>query len=386
MLTTHIGSMARPPELLELLTDRSGGKPVDKGRFEALVAVAVRDVVRRQVDVGLAVVNDGEQSKVSFASYLKDRLSGFDIIADRTSPPSFRAEAEDFPEYYARPSTLANDKYRKLARQAACVGPIGWQDFSEVERDVGNLKQAASGLECEDIFVSAMSPSVAAGSQPNRHYPTQEAYLYALADVLQREYRAIVQAGFVLQVDLPLAGVRSRPAEGGSRADVIQAFRKDLQLNVEALNHALTDIPAESTRMHVCFGSDAGPHHLDPELIDLIDILLQAKPAGITLVGASPRHAYEWRIWEQVQLPEDKVIIPGVVDHTTNIIEHPATVAERIIRYASVVGKDRVIAGVDCGFDPSAGIEELRVDNRIMWAKLRSLADGAALASQELWR
>lgn len=383
ILTTHIGSLARPPELLELLNQRALDEAYDEALLDRSIKASIDDVVRRQVDAGITVINDGEQSKIGHSSYLKDRLSGFDVEKDVKLKPTFVHEAEDFPEYYARASTLANEKFRKTARRAYCAGPLGWKNFAEVERDIANMKAAAAASPgAEEVFMTAPSPTVAASSQANRYYENPDDYLYAMADVLRREYQAIVDAGFVLQVDCISFGSGSRTA---SAAATLEAAKREIEKNVEALNYALKGIPADMVRMHMCWGSDPGPHHRDGELKDMIEILLTANANGITLVGASGRHAHEWQVWKDVKIPDEKVIIAGVIDHTSSVIEHPDTVADRILRFASVIGRERVIAGVDCGFDPSAGIEELRVDRNIVWAKLQSLAQGAEIASKALW-
>jgi 5-methyltetrahydropteroyltriglutamate--homocysteine methyltransferase len=376
ILTTHSGSLARPPTLTQLLTDRSNGIDVDASVFEPLVTDAVSSVVRRQVEAGITVVNDGENSKISYSGYLKDRLSGFEELEEGDVSPRLNlAEAEDFPEFYARTF------HRQAFRRAYCIGPIGWKRFAEVERDIRNLRAAVDGLAVEDVFMSAASPANAANFQPGRFYPTPSEYMYALADALKREYRAIVDAGFVLQVDCPM-GVASRRFRGG---DSVRDTRNVLEAQIEVLNHALGDIPAEQARIHMCWGSDEGPHHLDIELKDIVDLLLTVKASGMTIVGANGRHEHEWQVWRDVKVMDDKVIIPGVIDSTTNIIEHPDVVAERIVRYANVLGRENIIAGVDCGFSTVAGTEQFRVDPRIAWAKLQALAQGADLASQQLW-
>jgi len=378
ILTTHSGSLARPPGLIKLLVDRSNGEDVDRTVFDPLVADAVCDVVGRQADAGISVVNDGETSKISYSGYLKDRLNGFEELeSGELSPRLNLAEADDFPDFYAR------SFHRQAFRRAYCVGPISWKDFGEVERDIANLKTAvdAAGLGVEDAFMSAASPATAASFQPGRYYASPEVYMYALADALKREYRAIVDAGFVVQVDCPM-GVASRRFRGQGAAD---AARKVLELQIEVLNYALAEIPPEQARIHMCWGSDEGPHHLDVELKDIVDLLLTVNAAGLTIVGANGRHEHEWRVWQNVTLPAGKVIMPGVIDSTTNIIEHPEVVAERILRYAGVLGRENIIAGVDCGFSTVAGTENFRVDPAIAWAKLRALADGAELASRQLW-
>ena len=379
ILTTHSGSLARPPELIKLLVDRSNGDSLERSVFDPMLAHAVDEVVHQQVAAGITVVNDGESSKISYSGYLKDRLNGFEELErGEVSPRLSLAEADDFPEFFERPF------HRQAFRRAYCVGPISWKDFGEVKRDIASLKAAThnQGFAIEDVFMSSASPATAASFQPGRYYPSPEAYMYALADALKREYRAIVDAGFVLQVDCPM-GVSSRRFRG---ADSVRDARKMVELQIEVLNYALADIPAEQSRIHMCWGSDEGPHHLDIELKDIVDLLLTVTAAGMTIVGANGRHEHEWRVWEDVKLPDGKVIIPGVIDSTTNIIEHPEVVAERIRRYARVLGRENIIAGVDCGFSTVAGTESFRVDPKIAWAKLQALSEGAELASRQLWQ
>lgn len=381
ILTTHVGSLPRSPELLSLVRDRNDGKDVDSDRFEALLKESVDEAVRRQVDVGLTVVNDGELSRIAYASQVGSRLNGFEVDKEVPAPRVvFPAEAAEFPEFTERPYTHGVSGLR-LWR---CVGEISWKDFSEIERDISNLKEAAKDLDVEDVFMTSPVPSLAVNRQPNGgYYKSDEEFVYAMADALRREYKAIVDAGLVLQVDMPFSVTRRLP---GPYAELIPEARRQLAHDIEILNYALADIPAEKARFHVCHGSDEGPHTRDPQLADFIDILLTAKPAGLTLVSASPRHQFEASVFEDVKLPEGKILICGVIDHTTHIVEHPRTVAERIVRFAKIVGRENVIAGADCGFSPTAGMDRERVDSRVMWAKFRSLAEGAELASQELWK
>ncbi len=368
ILTTHTGSLARPPELLQMLLAREEGQPVDPGVFDAAVQRAVTEKVKRQVEAGLAIVNDGEQSKISFATYVRERLRGFGG-ADEPRPVGL--EAREFPEYATRRAT----PYRR----PACNAPIAWQDFSAVEKDIANLKAATEGLPVEEVFMTAVSPGTLANFFPNRYYPTREAYLEAVAEVMKREYEAIVQAGFLLQLDCPDLALRSTWFPDLS----IPEFRTVVAQNVEALNAATRDIPAEHVRMHVCWGAGEGPHNHDVPLRDIVDVLLTGRPAALSIVGANGRHEHEWKVWQDVQLPAGKVLIPGVIDSTTNIVEHPEVVAERIVRYANVLGRENVIAGVDCGFGTNARTDQ--VDPEIAWAKLQALVEGAELATKALW-
>ena len=368
ILTTHTGSLARPPELLQMLLAREEGQSVDPGVFDAAVQRAVTEKVKRQVETGITIVNDGEQSKVSFATYVRERLHGFGG-ADEPRPVGL--EAREFPEYAARRAT----PYRR----PACNTPIAWKDFSAVEKDIANLKAATSGLPVEEVFMTAVSPGTLANFFPNRYYPTREAYLEAVSEVMKREYEAIVQAGFLLQLDCPDLALRSTWFPDLS----IPEFRTVVAQNIEALNAATRDIPAEHVRMHVCWGAGEGPHNHDVPLRDIVDVLLTGRPAALSIVGANGRHEHEWKVWQDVQLPAGKVLIPGVIDSTTNIVEHPEVVAERIVRYANVLGRENVIAGVDCGFGTNARTDQ--VDSEIAWAKLQALVEGAELATRALW-
>jgi len=370
ILTTHIGSLPRPDDLLALLRRREEGGATDAPAFEARVRLAVEDIVRRQVTAGLDVVNDGEQGKPDYSTYIKDRLTGFE---GASVPPIVGADLKDFPEFAARRPTPA------FERRPTCSGPIAWRDFSAVEKDIENLRRAAEKTGAEKVFMTAVSPGQAARFLVNRHYPTHEAYIHALADVLKREYAAIVRAGFLLQLDCPdLGSGRNNQFQHLSLAE----FRRVAALHVEALNAAVADLPPDRMRLHMCWGNYEGPHHRDVPLRDVIDILLTARPAGLSFEGANPRHAHEWKLFESVKLPEGKVLIPGVIDSTTNFIEHPELVAQRLVQYAHLVGRDRVIAGVDCGFATFA--ERPIVDPRIAWAKLEAMVEGARLASRDL--
>ena len=368
ILTTHTGSLARPPALLQMLVAREEDKPIDHGVFDAMVRDAVFEKVKRQVEVGLAVVNDGEQSKISFATYVRERLHGFGG-ADEPRPVGL--EARQFPVWAAR---------RALPyRRPACNAPVAWKDFTAVEKDITNLKAATAGLLVEEVFMTAVSPGTLVNFFPNRYYPSREAYLEAMAEVMKREYDAIVQAGFLLQLDCPDLALRSTWFPDLS----IPEFRTVVAQNITALNTATRDIPPERVRMHVCWGAGETPHNHDVPLRDIVDILLPARPAALSIVGANGRHEHEWKVWQDVRLPAEKVLIPGVIDSTTNIVEHPEVVAERILRYATVLGRENVIAGVDCGFGTSAQTEQ--VDSEVVWAKLRALVEGAELATRALW-
>jgi 5-methyltetrahydropteroyltriglutamate--homocysteine methyltransferase len=346
------------------------GEAVAPDVLDAAVRQAVTEVVRQQADVGITLINDGEQSKPSYATYMKDRLHGFGGELATNINFGTGALPEDFPEFYANRPRLA-------IRRPSCDGPVSWKDFAAVQKDIENFKAALTDVSVEDAFMSAASPGVIAVFLPNAYYPTEEAYLYALADVMQREYEAIVQAGCTLQLDCPdLAMTR------GSLS--IEAFRKVVTLHIEVLNYAVRNIPPEHMRLHVCWGNSAAPHTRDPELRELVDLLLTARPLALSFVGANPRHEHEWSVWRDVRLPAGKLLIPGVIDSTTNIVEHPDLVAERLVRYANVVGREHVIAGTDCGFGTAVRQHPL-VDPRIAWAKLAAMAEGARRATAQLW-
>jgi 5-methyltetrahydropteroyltriglutamate--homocysteine methyltransferase len=372
ILTTHTGSLPRPPDLLDALVRRDRGEVLDEAALAARMHEAVADSVRRQAAAGIAVVNDGEAGKIGYSTYVTERLTGFGGEADPPGPPTDMLE---FPEYLARER---GDDGGGPA-MPACDGPVAYRDTAAVREDIANLRAAVDGAGVEDAFLSAASPGVVAFFLRDRHYGDHEAYLLAIADAMKTEYDEIHRAGLVLQLDCPdLAMTRHRIG-----AETVEDFRRFVALHVAAIDHATRDIPPEGLRMHVCWGNYEGPHHHDVPLREIADVVLGARPAAVSFEAANPRHAHEWRIFEDIALPEGKVIVPGVIDSTTNYIEHPELVAERIARYASLVGRESVIAGTDCGFASFAG--SAAVDPAIVWAKLGALAEGAALASRELW-
>jgi 5-methyltetrahydropteroyltriglutamate--homocysteine methyltransferase len=372
ILTTHTGSLPRPPRVVELLLaeqNSPGAKAADLG---AAVRDAVAEAARKQVECGLDVINDGEQGRTDYTTHVKDRLAGFD---GPSSPPLGTGEP-DFPELSAMLAYFASP----FQHRPACSGPVAWKDFAAVEADIARSRSATAAAGAKEAFMTSPSPGQIARYLKNQHYPTDEAYLYALADVMAREYRAIVDAGLVLQLDCPdLALSRHMVFAHLSLAE----FRKVITTHVAALNHAVRDIPPERMRMHICWASTQGPHHKDVPLKDIVDIVLMGRPQAVSFPGANPRHGHEWKVWRDVKLPDGKIIIPGVIDSTSNFVEHPELVADRIVQYARVVGRENVIAGVDCGFGTFAG--RLQVDSKIVWMKLAALAEGAQLASKELW-
>jgi len=372
ILTTHTGSLPRPANVVALLLEEQKHPGTKPAAPRAAVRQAVADVVAKQIACGLDVINDGEQGRTDYTTYVKDRLAGF----DGPSAPPLGTGEPDFPELSALLAYFASP----FQHRPACSGELGWKDFPALEADIAQAKAATTGVEATEFFITSPSPGQIARYLKNQHYPTDEAYLYALADVMAREYRAIVGAGFVLQLDCPdLALSRHTVFAHLSLAD----FRKVITTHVEALNHAVRDLPADRMRMHICWASTQGPHHNDVPLKDIVDIVLKGRPQAVSFPGANPRHAHEWKVWKDVKLPDGKIIIPGVIDSTSNFVEHPELVADRIMQYAGAVGRENVIAGVDCGFGTFAG--RMQVDTKIVWMKLAALAEGAKLASAQLW-
>jgi 5-methyltetrahydropteroyltriglutamate--homocysteine methyltransferase len=373
ILTTHTGSLPRPADLIRTMFAREEGVPVDGPALGARIRAAVAEVVRKQVDAGIAVVNDGEVSKPSYATYVKDRLTGFGGASQALQ----YQDLVDFPEMAKR---VFGDPGRSRRKTPACTGPIAVRDPGAAQADVDNLKAAVADVAADDVFVSAASPGVISLFFRDDHYGSHEAYLFAIADAMRHEYETVARAGFVLQLDCPdlAMGRHIQFAALG-----LDEFRKMARLHLAALDHAVAGIPPEQLRMHLCWGNYEGPHHYDVPLADLLDLVFAARPQAVSFEAANPRHAHEWKVFERVKVPPGKIIIPGVLDSTTNFIEHPELVAERIARYARLVGRENVIAGTDCGFGTWVG--QAAVDPDIAWAKLASLAEGARLASRELW-
>jgi 5-methyltetrahydropteroyltriglutamate--homocysteine methyltransferase len=373
ILTTHTGSLPRPADLVRMMYAREEGVPVDGPALAARIRTAVAEVVRKQTEAGITVVNDGELSKPSYATYVKDRLNGF----GGTSHPLQYRDLADFPEMAKR---VFGDPGRSRRKTPACTGPISVRDPAAAQADVDNLKAALKSVEAQDVFMSAASPGVVSLFFRDDHYGSHEKYLFAIAEAMRHEYETVARAGFILQLDCPDLAM-GRHIQFADLS--VEEFRKMARLHLGALDHAVANIPPEQLRLHLCWGNYEGPHHYDVPLVDILDLVLAARPQGVSFEAANPRHAHEWRVFERVKLPPDKLIIPGVLDSTTNFIEHPELVAERIGRYARLVGRENVIAGTDCGFGTWVG--QAAVDADIVWAKLASLAEGARLASDELW-
>jgi 5-methyltetrahydropteroyltriglutamate--homocysteine methyltransferase len=381
ILTSHVGSLVRPKDMLDMLRARSHGEPYDKAAWDARLDAAVAEIVRQQADAGLDVINDGELSKPIFADYIADRLNGYEGV--NTSKDRFvnnTRKPEPFPEFTAwRDSLPTNIMNFGIMRKPLCVGPLTWKDRA-YETDIKNLKDAVSKVSVVEGFLPSPSPGIVAMRVPNEYYKSEEAYLYALADVLSEEYRAITDAGLVLQIDAPDAAM----AWDRQHYETIDEFRAATELRTEALNHALRDVPEEMVRFHVCWGNNESPHTGDVELKDIVDIVLKVKAACYSIEASNPRHAHEWEVWQTVKLPAGKALMPGVIDSLTNFVEHPDLVAQRVVTYANLVGRENVIAGVDCGFGTGASANP-RIHPEIIWAKFRSLAEGARRASTRLW-
>ncbi|HVV62427.1 MAG TPA: cobalamin-independent methionine synthase II family protein [Pseudolabrys sp.] len=372
ILTSHTGSLPRAPKVVELLLTEQKNPGARRSELEQAVRAAIADVVRKQVACGLDIINDGEQGRTDYTVHVMHRLTGFD---GPSSAPLGTGDAE-FPELAAMLTYFASP----FQHRPACTGDVAWKDFPAAAADIARAKHAMQGAKAEEFFMTSPSPGQIARYLKNKHYKTEEEYVYALANVMKREYKAIVDAGFILQLDCPdLAMLRHTVYLDKSLGD----FRKIIAVNVAALNHAVQDIPADRMRMHVCWGSTVAPHHTDVELKDIVDIVLSAKPMAVSFPAANGRHEHEWKIWRDVKLPDGKVIIPGVIDSTVNTVEHPELIADRIANFANTVGRENVIAGVDCGFGTFAG--RVQVDSKIVWMKLQSLAEGARLASARLW-
>jgi 5-methyltetrahydropteroyltriglutamate--homocysteine methyltransferase len=373
ILTTHVGSLPRPPELRQLLVRKDQGEPYDTDELARRARQAVVDIVRRQAAVGVDIVNDGEMSKPGYSTYVADRLSGF----AGHEPAKPRLDTRDHPNFLAALERMTG---ANVARRAMCVAPIAVRDREPLAQDLANLRAALDQVTVVEGFMTAASPGLVPVFQTNSYYPTHEAYVEAIAAAMQEEYEAIVNAGFVLQLDCPdLAMAHHTSFQDLSETE----FLKRAAFHVEVLNHALRNVPAEKARIHICWGNYEGPHDHDIAFAKVAPILVKAKPMALVVEAANPRHAHEWTVWQDVKLPDDKILVPGVLDTSTNYVEHPELVAERICRFADIVGRERVIAGSDCGFGTFAGYGKLDPD--ISFKKLAAMAEGAAMASKRLW-
>jgi 5-methyltetrahydropteroyltriglutamate--homocysteine methyltransferase len=369
-LTTHTGSLPRPADLTPLLQAHEDGAPTPD--LDQHVAAAVDDVVRRQVEAGVDVVNDGEMGKIGYSTYVTDRLTGFDKAPESTARSPF--DLAEFPDLldYRRPVSQAV----RYAYTAICTGDVTPKGTHAVEQDIARLKAAATAAGASNLFMSAASPGVVSVFIPDKHYNNHANYVGAIAEAMRPEYRAIVESGITLQIDCPdLAMV-------GGRFPSLEEFRTFASTNIEALNHAVQGLPADKLRIHICWGNYEGPHNHDVELRDIIDIVLRANAAGLSVEACNPRHAHEWRVFEDTRLPADRYVVPGVIDSTNNFVEHPDLIAERLLNYASVVGAERVMAGSDCGFGTIAGVSN--VAPSVVWAKFRSMSEGARRARERV--
>jgi 5-methyltetrahydropteroyltriglutamate--homocysteine methyltransferase len=373
-LTTHVGSLPRPEDLMEMMWAREDGIPLDKTALDARVQQAVDDIVAQQVKAGVDIVNDGEMPKPSYATYIKDRLNGF----GGTGNAFVFQDIEDFPKTKAR---VFADPGRKHRKTPACNAPISVLDMEAPRKDSERLQGALKKHKAVGGFLTAASPGVTAFFFRNDYYPTHEDYVFAIAEAMRHEYEAIASTGVTLQVDCPdLAMGRHTQFKDLD----VNGFRKMMELNIEAMNRALVNIPADKVRMHLCWGNYPGPHHYDIPFQEIVDVIWTAKPHAIQFEAANPRHAHEWAMFENVKVPEGKVLIPGVIECQSNYIEHPDLVAQRIERYAHLAGRENVMAGVDCGFSIHVGSGG--VDPDVVFAKLQSLAQGAATASKKFWK
>lgn len=380
ILTTHVGSLARPRNVLDLLWAKERGEDYDKDTFESSVKDAVSEIVKGQVEAGIDIVCDGEQSKSSFLTYIAERLEGFSPSENQGEDLWVESrETIAFPEFY--------DAHRKAREglvakpvKLVCTGPVTYCGHASLTRDIANVKAAGEARGAEEVFMTAVSPSDVEGQQPNEFYESEEAYLYAIADAMHEEYQAIVDAGIVLQIDDPrlLTYYISKP--GLSVADC----RKWAELRVEALNHALKGLPEERVRFHTCYGINIGPRVHEMNLADIVDIMLKVNAGAYLFEAGNPRHEHEWKVWKDVRVPEGKSLIPGVISHSTPLVEHPELIAQRLVRFAEVVGRENVMGGSDCGFASFAATEQ-EIHPSIVWAKFQNLAEGARLASKELW-
>ncbi|MDI1346285.1 MAG: cobalamin-independent methionine synthase II family protein [Pseudolabrys sp.] len=372
-LTTHTGSLPRPDDLIRMMYAKEEGVPVDPVAMAARVKTAVKELVQKQAEAGVDLINDGEMSKPSYATYIKDRLDGF----GGTGNTFVYQDVHEFPMLEKR---VFGDPGRSRRKTPACNAPISVRDRQAPIDDADNLKAALAGVKAVGGFMSAASPGVVSLFFRNDYYKDFESYIYAIADAMRYEYEIVAKAGLVLQIDCPdlAMGRHIQYAELS-----LPEFRKRAQLHVEALNHALANIPPEQLRMHVCWGNYEGPHHKDVPMADIIDIVFSARPNAISFEAANPRHAHEWALFETVKLPAGKVLIPGVLESKSNFIEHPELIAQRIGRYAKLVGRENVIAGSDCGYGTWVG--QAAVDPQVVFAKLAAMAEGARIASKQFW-
>lgn len=373
ILTTHVGSLPRSQEVVDLLFAQDRGEVVDEAQFNEVMRRAVAATVNHQAEVGVDVVSDGETSKISYATYIRHRLTGFEGDSARPTPK----DLDDFPEYRDR---LVKAGHSATYRRPVCVGPIKVKSHAPLELDIAHMKEALAKTKAMEGFLNAVSPGTIAVFQPNEYYPSHETYLEALANAMREEYELIVKSGLLLQLDCPDLAM-GRHTRFKSLSD--DEFLGYAEMQVEALNHALANVPADRVRLHVCWGNYEGTHIDDMDCMRIFPIAIKVKPKALLIEGANPRHEHEWEAWTRIKLPDDKILIPGVISSSTNYVEHPEVVAQRLLRYAGVLGRERIIAGSDCGFGTFAGFGP--VFPAFSWMKLRSLVEGARIASKKLW-
>ncbi|MGC2334138.1 MAG: cobalamin-independent methionine synthase II family protein [Candidatus Acidiferrales bacterium] len=373
ILTTHVGSLPRPQDVVDLLFAQDRGEPIDEAKFEETMRRAVADTMKKQEECGVDIVSDGETSKISYATYIRHRLTGFEGDSARPTPQ----DLDDFPEYRDR---LVKAGHSATYKRPVCKGPIQVKSLKPVEQDIARMKEALAKAKVVEGFMNAVSPGTIAVFQPNEYYPSHEKYLQALAEAMREEYEMIVKSGLLLQLDCPDLAM-GRHSRFKNLSD--EEFLGYAELQVEALNHALANVPADRVRLHVCWGNYEGTHINDMDCMKIFPIAIKVKPMALLIEAANPRHEHEWEAWTKIKLPEGKVLIPGVVASSSNYVEHPEVVAQRLLRYANVVGRERVVAGTDCGFGTFAGFGP--VYPAFAWMKLKSLAEGARIASKRLW-
>jgi 5-methyltetrahydropteroyltriglutamate--homocysteine methyltransferase len=378
ILTTHVGSLPRPADLLEMNNAKANGRPVDQSAWIARVKTSVVEVVQRQRESGVDIVNDGELSKASWSSYVNDRLGGFAESVSRGQGALVRGrDKKAYQEFYDEYDRIQPFRTVNGSRwtDLVCNAPVVYHGEAQVRLDIENLKAACAAAGAEEAFITAVAPGSIISRRINKYYSTDEAFLFAIADAMKTEYQAIVNAGFLLQIDDPQLVTRYDMEDPPPSAE---QYRKLADVRVEALNHALAEIPPERVRYHICWGGWHGPHSTDLPLRDIVDLLLRIRVGAYLIEAANARHEHEWRVWQEVKLPDGKILVPGIVSHATNVVEHPELVAERIVRFANLVGRENVIAGTDCGLGG-------RLHHQLVWAKLKSLSEGARLATAQLW-
>ncbi|HEX4002573.1 MAG TPA: cobalamin-independent methionine synthase II family protein [Candidatus Acidoferrales bacterium] len=373
ILTTHVGSLPRPQDVVDLLFAQDRGEPYDEAKFEETIRRAVGDTIKKQEECGVDIVSDGEMSKISYATYIRHRLTGFEGDSARPTPQ----DLDDYPEYRDR---LVKAGHSATYKRPVCKGPIKIKNLKPVEQDIARMKEALSKANVVEGFMNAVSPGTIAVFQPNEYYPSHEKYLEALAEAMREEYEMIVKSGLLLQLDCPDLAM-GRHSRFKNLSD--DEFLRYAELQVEALNHALANVPADRVRLHVCWGNYEGTHINDMDCMKIFPMAVKVKPMALLIEAANPRHEHEWEAWTKIKLPEGKILVPGVIASSSNYVEHPEVVAQRILRYANVVGRERVMAGSDCGFGTFAGFGP--VFPAFAWMKLKSLAEGARIASEKLW-